>query len=300
MSTAGVAVAVASVDEALPQMQELASRLWTRSSRHHPGQLAWSARYGLDLGHGPVALFRVAGELVGWAWAEADDWLELCVDPAHPGVVDDAAGWFLDRAPAGPLRTMTLETETVVLTGLARAGFEVEDQPWFTHHHLDLAALRDVPCVPGYSLRHVEPSEHEERAACHRAAWAPPGGTSRVSAAAYAGLMATPPYRHELDWVAVTAGGEMVASCLVWLDPRTGVALVEPVGCAPDHRGRGLAGAVSLAGLHAARDAGAGLGLVCPRGDDDYPLPGRVYRALGFEPGPRTLILRNGSEPQET
>ncbi len=134
------------IDEALPAMQALASRIWTPSSRHHPGQLAWSARYALpeDLGHGPVALFHSGPHLVGWAWAEADDWLELCADPAHPEVVGDAAAWFLGRGAGETVRTMALETEQHVLDGLAAAGFEVEDQPWFTHHHLDLAELGEV------------------------------------------------------------------------------------------------------------------------------------------------------------
>jgi GNAT superfamily N-acetyltransferase len=74
----------------------------------------------------------------------------------------------------------------------------------------------------------------------------------------------------------------------VWLDDESGVALVEPVGCRPEHRRRGLAGAVSLAALNAARELGGTTGLVRPRGDDDYPEPGRVYRGLGFVPGPRT------------
>ncbi len=34
------------IEHALPRMQELASRLWSRAARHHPGQLAWSAAYG--------------------------------------------------------------------------------------------------------------------------------------------------------------------------------------------------------------------------------------------------------------
>ncbi len=286
---------VATIDEALPAMQELASRIWTSTSRHHPGQLAWSARYALpaDLDHGPVAVFRdQTGLVVGWAWAEAPDWLELCVDPARPHLAAEAARWFLDRGATGTVRTMVLETEAHVLAGLADAGFTVEEQPWFTHHHLELAALPPVPQVPGYRLRAVAPDEAAARAACHRAAWSPPGGTSRVSGAAYQRLMATPPYRPGLDWVATDGGGAMVASCLVWLDDDTGVALVEPVGCHPDHRGRGLAAAVSLAALHAARHAGGATGLVCPRGDDAYPVPRRVYQGMGFVPGHRTLTLR--------
>lgn len=295
---------VLTIGEALPAMQALASRLWSTESRHHPGQLAWSAAYALpeELDHGPVLLVGGPGgdpgEPVAWGWAESDDWLELCVDPAHPHAADVArtvVEWFLDRAPAGQVSTMVLETEGHLLAALEAAGFTVADQPWFIHHTLDLATLRPVPEVGGYAFRHITPDEHAERAAVHRAAWS---ATSKVSTGAYDRLAATPPYRHDLDWVAVrTEGdgpgepGEMVASVLVWLDPATGVALVEPVGCVEEHGGRGLAGAVSLAALTAARDAGATTGLVCPRGDDGYPVPQRIYRRIGFEPGPRTLTL---------
>ncbi|WP_370864676.1 GNAT family N-acetyltransferase [Nocardioides agariphilus] len=278
------------IDQALPRMQELASRIWTRESRHHPGQLAWSYAYAMpeELGHGPVALVERGGEVVAWAWAESDDWLELCVDPADAGAGQEAVSWFCGRAADTVSRTMALATEEHVLATLDRAGFVVEeDVPWFTHHYLDLG-LAPVIDVPGYHLRHVEPDEAAARAACHRLAWS---ATSKVSTGAYERLMSTPPYRHDLDWVAVAADAEMVASVCVWLDDRTGVALVEPVGCAPEHRGRGLAGAVSAAALRAARDLGASTGLVCPRGDDGYPVPMRVYRGIGFEPGPRTLTL---------
>jgi predicted N-acetyltransferase YhbS len=278
------------VAEALPEMQALASRLWTRESRQHPGQLSWSAFYAEDLDPGPVEVARADGELVGWAWAESDDWLELCVDPARADAAADLVAWFVEGAPAGEVATMVLECEQHLLAPLAEAGFVVGERPWFTHHFLDLAQLAPVPEVAGYEFRHVERDEAQQRSACHITAWSE-FGPSRVTAAAYDVLMRAPYYRLDLDWVAVDAVGEMVASACLWLDPATGVVLVEPVGCVPDHRGRGLAGAVSLAALHAARDVGATTGLVCPRGDDAYPVPGRIYRSIGFRPGPRTVTL---------
>jgi predicted N-acetyltransferase YhbS len=284
------------VAAALPDLQALASRLWSRESRQHPGQLSWSLYYAEDLRPGPAEVTRAGGEVVGWAWAESDDWLELCVDPAHREVATDLIAWFTDRAPPGEVATMVLETEDHLLAALADAGFARADRPWFTHHFLELADLAPVPEVDGYTFRHVELDEAEPRAACHRDAWSD-FGPSRVTTSAYDGLMRAPYYRHDLDWVALDAAGEMVASACLWLDPVTGVVLVEPVGCAPDHRGRGLAGAVSLAALRAAREVGATTGLVCPRGDDAYPVPGRIYRAIGFHPGPRTVTLVRGGGP---
>ncbi len=277
---------VVDVDRALPEMRAVASRLTPRSYQH-PGQVAWSARYALpdDLDHGPVCLWRTGGRAVGWAWLEAPGWLEWCVDPSYDEVAGRAVAWFLETAGATPLRSMTLDTEPHLSAALQDAGFVEEDGPWFSQHTLDLLDLPSVPDVPGYAFHAVRPDEWEARAACHRQSWT---DTSKVSGAAYRRLMETPPYRAALDWVAVTTDGEMVASCCVWLDDASGVALVEPVGCRPEHRRRGLAGAVSLAALHAARDLGATTGLVRPRGDDDYPEPGRVYRGIGFVAGPRT------------
>lgn len=271
------------VEDALPRMQALSSRLWSPEARHHPGQLAWSAAYGepdvLDLG--PVFVLDDA-----WAWLESLDWLEVCgTDPAAVEAVVSAA---LEEA-ADELHASTLETETTVVRTLEAAGFEEVELPWFTHHLLDLADLPPVTLPEAYAVRAVRPGEHEERAEVHRAAWS---ATSRVTGAAYRRLMSTPPYRPATDHVVVAHDGAWVASCCVWLDEETGVALVEPVGCIEDHRRLGLATAASVSALTAARDLGATRGLVCPRGDDDYPAPARLYQQIGFRPGARTRTYR--------
>jgi GNAT superfamily N-acetyltransferase len=285
-------VEVLSIGDGLPRMQTLSSRLWSPASRHHPGQLAWSAAYAVpeELDHGPVAFVVADGVDLGWAWREEPGWVELCVDPDHPDSFTAGRELVAWAAAGDDVATSVLETEAHLLGLLESAGFVADwETPWFTHHHADLATLAEPSLPAGYAVRHVQPDEAGARAACHREAWSP---SSKVSGAAYARLMGTPPYRHELDWVIVDEHDRMVASCLVWYDAGSGAALVEPVGCAPEHRGQGLAGAVSLAALHAARRVGATTGLVCPRGDGGYPVPGRIYREIGFEPGHRTVTLR--------
>ena len=275
------------VEQALPQMQAVASRLWSAAARHHPGQLAWSAAYGepevLDLG--PAFVLDEA-----WAWLESRDWLEVCgTDRAAVDAVVTAA--FAESADV--VTASTLETERVVIDVLEDHGFTEVESPWFTHHHLDLGDLPPVVLPEGYAVRAVRPDEHEQRAAVHRAAWSP---TSRVTGAAYRRLMQTPPYRPQTDHVVIAPDGTWVASCCVWLDEATGVALVEPVGCVEEHGRRGLATAASVSALTAARELGATTGLVCPRGDDDYPAPARLYRGIGFEPGARTRTYRLSRE----
>ena len=248
-------------------MQDLASRLWSPTSRFHPGQLAWSRYYrpvdpaALDDGEADRRVDARADETLGFGWAEAPDWLELQVDPARPDVAEEVIEWFEEVSDAETQSALVMEGD-VAEQALAAAGFAPQpDEPFFTHHALDLADLPPVPSVPGYRLRHVEPHEARERAAVHAASWSD-FGPSKVDEQAYRQLMGAWPYRPDLDWVAVDANGEMVASALVWLDDAHGVGLVEPVGCVPAHRGRGLAGAVTLAALHrlarGGRHGGAG------------------------------------------
>lgn len=264
---------------ALPQMQELATRAWHPDAWQHAGQLAWSSLFAAD--DSEVELWHHDDRVVAWGWREDPTWVEWCVDPDHPDLAAEVAEW------AGP------GTSTMIFDGDSGreawegAGFAEVDRPWFTQHTLDLATLR-APDDTGYALRHVERDEVEQRAACHRAAWSD-DRPSAVSDERYAKLTATAPYDSRLDWVAIAPDGEWAGSVIVWL--AGGVALVEPVGVAPAHRGRRLAGALSLAALGAARDLGAHTGLVRPRGDDDYPVPMKVYRSIGFEPRGRSHTL---------
>jgi len=277
----------------LRAMQQLASRLWSPTSRFHPGQLAWSRYYrpadpsGLDEGEA-IAVWTDDDEVLGFGWAEAPDWLELQVDPSRPDVAAEVVDWFEEVSDAETQSVLVMEGD-VAEHALAAAGFAPRpDEPYFTHHTVDLAGLPPAPTVPGYRFRHVEPHEARSRAAVHAASWSE-FGPSKVDEQAYEQLMAAWPYRPDLDWVAVDADGTMVASALVWLDPGSGVGLVEPVGCVPEHRVRGLAGAVTSAALRRLAEVGGSVAQVSPRGDDGYPGPQRLYRSLGFRPRARTV-----------
>lgn len=276
-------------------MQQLCSRLWSPKSRFHPGQLAWN-RYSSAVPDPArpkpgeaISIWRSGEQVVGFGWAEAPDWLELQVDPDHPHVATEVVEWFEDWSDADSQSALVMEGDAAE-QALAAAGFEPQRADWFfTHHLLDLTgpALLSAP-VAGYRVRPVAPDEAAPRAACHTAAWADVS-PSEVTPSSYRAVMAVWPYRHDLDWVAVDEDDRMVASALAWLDPDLGVGLLEPVGCTPDHRGRGLAAAVTAAALRRLRDVGAHTALVSPRGDDDYPGPRRLYRSLGFRPTARTV-----------
>ncbi|RKT77394.1 acetyltransferase (GNAT) family protein [Terracoccus luteus] len=283
--------------------QAMSSRLWSPVSRFHPGQLAWNLATSVD--RPPVSLWRDGEQAVALGWAESPDWLELQVDPDHPELADDVVEWFEDTSDAETQSALVMERD-VSEPALAAAGFAPDlDAPWFTHHLLDLGGPGSLPTPPevdGYRLRPVDlsrPGELERRAAVHADAWSSVGPSS-VDAHAYDRVTSTWPYRSELDWVATTDDGELVASCLVWLDEAAadgaGVGLVEPVGCVPSHRGRGLATAVTLGALRRLRDLGARWAQVSPRGDPGHPGPQRLYRAMGFAPTARTVTWTRSLE----
>ena len=105
-------------------------------------------------------------------------------------------------------------------------------------------------------------------------------------------VMAAWPYRPELDWVLEAPNGGWVANCCVWYDEVNRVGEFEPVGVDADFRRRGYGFLVCLAGLHALRKAGAKTAIVGARGDDDYPVPRRLYFSLGFSPYARTITFQ--------
>lgn len=258
--------------------QLLATRLWSPAARWHIGDLAWQA-----------ATVAATAERV-WpdaAWARlAGGRLDTLIDPARVDPAEVVA-W----APEATVAVVNA-TEHEVARALVDAGFERDDDAdWFSHHHIALDALSDVEVPDGYRVRAVTRDEAEARAEVHRRCWSDLG-PSAFSVEKMTAVMASPAYDPAFDVVAETPEGEMVATTLGWLDRETGVGLLEPVGCVPEHRRRGLGRATNLAVLHAFREAGATLGRVCPRGDERYPVPGRLYRSIGFRPVARTETYR--------
>jgi ribosomal protein S18 acetylase RimI-like enzyme len=277
-------------DGDLRAMQDLVQRVWSRDTSWHIGDLAWQRASNPHLAHTwRTALWEEGGEVMAWGWVELPDVLNLVVDPARPELADAVIAWFEQAGEGERLSCMVLETERHLVAALERAGYMPDrDAPYFSHHHMTLDAL-DSPVTPdGFILRHVHADEAERRAASHRAAWSD-FGPSRMTTEGYTALMATRPYRPELDWVVEGPNGDFVATALGWLDEVNRVGLLEPVGCAPDYRRRGFARAVNLATLRAMRAAGAEWAIVNPRGDEGYPIPGKLYRSIGFQPGARTV-----------
>jgi hypothetical protein len=93
-------------------------------------------------------------------------------------------------------------------------------------------------------VERVQGSEEDfaSRAAAHRSAFQP----SRFRDEVYELVRATPPYRADLDCIAVAPDGSVAAYTLAWLDKKNRVGQFEPVGTHADHQRRGLGRAVNL------------------------------------------------------
>ncbi|MCC5576157.1 GNAT family N-acetyltransferase [Microtetraspora sp. AC03309] len=271
----------------LRAMQRLTQRVWSVASPHHVGDLAWGRlMYTLDRADWPIALWEAGGRVVAWGWAHLPDDLRLQVDPAFPELVEEILAWFDESAAGGPREINVLDAQRELHDALVRHGYRPrDDAPYFRYHSRPLTDLPEPVLPDGFTARAVR-GDHDvdRRVAVHQAAWSSTGVTTE----SYRAIMDAWPYRPELDWIVEAPDGRFAANCLIWYDDAHRVGLIEPVGTDPAHRRRGLSRAVCLAALHALRRAGATSSIVCPRGDEDYPVPQALYRGLGFHPYART------------
>lgn len=290
----------------LVDMQRAVQSTWTPASRAHVGDLAWG-RYAVP---GQEASWRTAlwtdgdGAVVAWGWVELPHHLDLYVHPAHPHLAGGVLAWFDEVAPTAERSVTVMETDAHLVAALEGAAYRpVAHAPYFQHCLIQLDDSLATPRLPeDYRVRAVRGDEAKERAAVHRAAWRPArigelcvppvslgDDDSRVTTQSYQAVMEAWPYRLDLDQVVEAPDGTLVASALGWIDEVNQVGELEPVGTDPRHARRGLGAAVSLACLHAMRDAGATRAVVYPRGDSAYPVARRLYAGLGFRPVARTV-----------
>ena len=220
----------------------------------------WAAQIGRD-GH-EVRHFDHA-----WGYRDGGD---LEYDGAD---VDAVLEWAQPSRVIAPWRDEEM---------LSRHGLVHDpDGIWFT---TNARALDDIeePVVPeGYRLTTMaEYGDLASRAAAHRSAFSP---GSRMTVEVYELVRGGWPYRAGLDCVCVGPDGHVASYVVAWLDEKNAVGEFEPVGTHAAHRRLGLARATSLFALQCLRAKGAKTALVGCRGDDAYPVPRKLYAALGFE-----------------
>jgi ribosomal protein S18 acetylase RimI-like enzyme len=291
---------------AMPRAVRRLGRRW------HVGDLAWGrhAVPGQDSDWRTALWEDSENAVLAWGWIELPGHLDLHVDPVYPQLAGEVLEWF-EEVATGSVRSITvLETEAHLVAALDRAGYRpVAQAPFFQHCVIDLDQSLAAPRLPeGYRLRAVQEGEAAARAAAHRAAWHPGrigemhvprvdlgDAEASMTTDSYRAVMGAWPYRHDLDQVVEAPDGTLVAFALGWLDEVNRVGELEPVGTDPRYARRGLGSAVSLACLHAMRNAGATRAVVYRRGDSAYPVARQLYFGLGFRPVARTVTFDRGA-----
>jgi ribosomal protein S18 acetylase RimI-like enzyme len=258
------------------------------------GELAWGMGGLVPDAEWAGRTWHRNGDIVGWATLtrapvvisrpgetmERPDTLDWQVHPRHADVLDGVLDWGESEGAGDSLATSARPANVAAIALLERRGFVPDEEAAWTL--LNSRPLGDVgePVLPaGFRLETMaEIGDVAGRVAVHRAAWE----GSRMTVERYELIMRTPPYAPELDCVVQAPDGELVASALAWFDPELALGELEPVGTHVAHRQRGLGRAVNLFALQRLRDAGATEAIVACRGDDDYPIPKRLYTSVGF------------------
>jgi ribosomal protein S18 acetylase RimI-like enzyme len=270
-------------------MQGLEQAIWREAPRcvgltmaELAYQVGISASSSVD--NSTYRLWMQGSECLAWGWHFPPASLEWAVHPRAPGLLDSVLDWFDEEATVEfALTTSAREGDKAARLLLRKRGF-VEDpqQAWMRLNHRTLGDIKKPQLPTGYRIRTVADygGDITKRVAVHQRSWADLG--TQVALDTYPGVMATWPYRSDLDFVLEADDGTPAAFALGWYDDANGLGEFEPLGTDPEYRQRGLGRALLLFGLKRFRDLGATAAVVGSRGDKDHPLPSLLYESAGF------------------
>jgi GNAT superfamily N-acetyltransferase len=259
----------------------------------HPGDIVWGLKPAFDAG-ADLHAASVEGQVIAALWFEEPGDLRLEVLPDHEHRVAELIGWAEGRTPAASLDLTVFDGDRRRQDTLTSLGFERRG-PEGVQFDLALASVREGSSPPqGLRLRDGVGIDPDARSASHRDAWNAldhiglPNARSGFTTDVYRSLLDAPGYDPRLDIVLQSPDGRLVANCIAWADPASGVGVFEPVGTHPDFRGRGLAGVVIAEGLRRLR----ALGLSTARiGTAHFNAPAiAAYAAMGFQQVDRSSV----------
>ena len=267
-------------------LHALISRAWAAEGpavTFHVGDLHWRLRpqpprhpdRDLRLWFGPD------GALGGFAWFDPQMWGDIQCDPdADRAALEPQMLDWLEARSEGSKELVVggFDGDAVRVALLTERGYRRGEDG--TRHML--CALdsepEQVPLPAGYSLRATREGDLAGQAQVIARAFEIEPRPVDV----YRLIRSGPQYRNALDRVAISPAGQPAAFCIGWLDDDLRVGLLEPVGCDPDHRRRGLTRAVVLEVLRQQRALGATASVVCP---ESMNAPAeRLYKNCGFRP----------------
>ena len=262
-----------------PLLTDRLRATWGPGRRWTPGEATWAVTTDTQthrvesLGDGVCWLRQHDAVIVATTIEEANAGLRLARrSPVQISTADETLRSAADPAGWRPL---------------AGAPFDLDLR-------LDAEHAAAPALAAGYRIRTA--TADDDLVGIHRASWSPPQmpfaeknrpvidpeATSSFDAARLDAVQAADGYELAAHLVVEASDGTLAASCIAWHDPTIDITSIEPLGVDPDHRRRGLAGALALAVAGQARDRGIAGVVIHPRGDAAYPAPRRAYRRVGF------------------
>ncbi len=151
------------------------------------------------------------------------------------------------------------QTDALRIGLLQARGYTRGDWPEHQFRRRLADSIPDTQATPCYIMRSLgDEFELPARAWVSWRAFHPDEPDERYSGWDwYPDIQRCPPYRRDLDLVAVAADGELVAFCTVWYDDVTRTGYFEPVGTSPLHQRKGLGKAIMTEGLRRLKQLGA-------------------------------------------
>jgi mycothiol synthase len=269
-------------------------------SSWHPGDIIWALQTRADqpqpcrFWEGPDGV-----EALAWFESEGEVWIETL--PGCEALFAEAVDWVedawvrrlakLDRYADTPLLIRSEAHDWRRIVALEALGYR-RHSPGGVGFRLTLEGAIPAPELPpGYTVRDCVGVDPADRADAHRGAWnhldhLGIAANSQFSTESYLSLTRLPVYDPSLDMLAVAPDGSFAANCICWPDDASRIGVFEPVGVAPAHRGRRLAGAImgeAMARLKARGHREARVGTA----HFNYAAIS-AYLAAGFEPAGTT------------
>lgn len=264
----------------------------------HPGDLSWWLFYTDENYQDKICLWEWNSRLAGWSLlSNSCGTFDVFVLPEMHGRsfeakimlwAEEFQASTLKSLNSRNIRTMWVsETDQTRIHWLEMRGFQPNRQGMYHMQRSLESNLPEIELPEGFQVRTVAGiPEVKQRAAVSHAAF---GSTKPFDTywPRMLRFMQSPVYDPGNDLVSVSPDGDFASFCYLWPDPVTGVGLFEPIGTHPAFQGRGLARAVTSAGLLRLKKLGMTQANICV---DSENLPAiRLYESLGFERSFRLL-----------
>ena len=263
---------------------------WTSSAPRntfHIGDLHWRLRRQPECD--PVRDIHLweakSGALAGFAWHEPPSSGDIFSRQTsyRTDLENEMLCWLESRRlqdrGEGPcaLTTGALEGDHQRTRILRSRGYS-RSSVGYPHHLIPLdGPLPNQDLPSGFRvLTMADGGDLGQRVRVHQSAW----GSRNFTLETYRELSRGECYRPEFDIVAAAPEGRYAASCLAWVDSETSTALLEPVGCDPKYRRRGLTRAAILFCLGRLKGAGVREAVVNTSTTNQAAM--RLYESCGF------------------